>query len=80
MEKPQQKPNENVEAYTRRLNRELIRLKQNVREGMKDGVVTGYIDDHQFKLNSTSKEMSNIDKPWNMNQQSVANGLGVMVI
>ena len=77
MEKPQQKPNENVEAYTRRLNRELIRLKQNVREGMKDGVVTGYIDDHQFKLNSTSKEMSNIDKPWNMNQQSVANGLGV---
>ena len=26
---------------------------------MKDGVVTGYIDDHQFKLNSTSKEMSN---------------------
>lgn len=77
MEKPQQKSNENVEAYTRRLNRELIRLKQNVREGMKDGVVTGYIDDHQFKLNSTSKEMSNIDKPWNMNQQSVANGLGV---
>ena len=77
MEKPQQKPNENVEAYTKRLNRELIRLKQNVREGMKDGVVTGYIDDHQFKLNSTSKEMSNIDKPWNMNQQSVANGLGV---
>lgn len=54
-------------------------MKQNVREGMKDGVVTGYIDDHQFKLNSTSKEMSNIDKPWNMNQQSVANGLGVMV-
>ena len=71
MEKPQQKPNENVETYTRRLNGELIRLKQNVREGMKDGVVTGYIDDHQFKLNSTSKEMSNI------NQQSVANGLGV---
>ena len=77
MEKPQQRANENVEAYTKRLNRELIRLKQNVREGMKDGVVTGYIDDHQFKLNSTSKEMSNIDKPWNMNQQSVANGLGV---
>ena len=35
------KPNENVEAYTRRLNMELIRLKQNVREGMKDGVLNG---------------------------------------
>lgn len=44
---------------------------------MKDGVVTGYIDDHEFKLNSTTKELGNIEKPWNMNQQSVANGLGV---
>ena len=44
---------------------------------MKDGIVTGYIDDHEFKLNSTTKELGNIEKPWNMNQQSVANGLGV---
>ena len=44
---------------------------------MKDGVVAGYIDDHEFKLNSTTKELGNIEKPWNMNQQSVANGLGV---
>lgn len=77
MEKPAQRANESTEAYTRRLNRELLLLKKNVKEGMRDGVVTGYIDDHQFKLNSTSKEMGNIDKPWNMNQQSVANGLGV---
>lgn len=77
MEKPQQRANESMESYTKRLNRELVILKRNVKEGMKDGVVTGYIDDHQFKLNSTTKEMGNIEKPWNMNQQSIANGLGI---
>lgn len=77
MAKPDQKPNENTEAYSRRLHNELIKLKRNLVAGMKDGVVTGYIDDHEFKLNSTTKELGNIDKPWQMNQQSVANGLGV---
>lgn len=77
MAKPEQKSNENIEAYSRRLTNELIKLKRNLIAGMKDGVVTGYIDDHEFKLNSTTKELGNIDKPWQMNQQSVANGLGI---
>lgn len=77
MAKPEQKSSESVESYSRRLNSELIRLKKNLINGMKDGVVTGYIDDHEFKLNSTTKELGNIDKPWQMNQQSVANGLGI---
>lgn len=77
IQKSPQRANESINAYEARLNRELRQLKINVKNGMKDGVVTGYIDDHEFKLNSTSKEMGNIEKPWNMNQQSVANGLGV---
>lgn len=77
MQKSPQRSNENIKAYESRLYRELDLLKRNVKEGMKDGVVTGYIDDHEFKLNSTTKELGNIEKPWNMNQQSVANGLGV---
>lgn len=77
MAKSDQRPNESVTAYEARLNRELIRLKKNLKEGMKDGIVTGYIDDHEFNLNSTTKELGNIEVPWNMNQQSVANGLGV---
>lgn len=77
MQKSDQRPNESIRAYEDRLNRELKTLKKNIKEGMKDGVVTGYIDDHEFKLNSTTRELGNIEKPWNMNQQSVANGLGV---
>lgn len=45
--------------------------------GMKDGVVVGFKDDHEFKLNSTTKELGNLTGPWNINQQHVANGLGV---
>ncbi len=77
MEKPVQTANENVNMYERRLDRELKKLKIRLREGMKDGLVVGYKDDHEFKMNSTTKDMSNIDKPWTMNQQSVANGLGI---
>lgn len=77
MEKPQKKSSESEEAYIRRLESLLRRLKQNLTQGMKDGVVTGFMEDHEFKLNSTTKDLSNMDKPWNMNQQSVANGLGV---
>lgn len=77
MTKPDQNPNESLQAYQNRLERTLKDLKRNLRNGMKDGIVTGYIDDHEFKLNSTTKELGNIEKPWNMNQQSVANGLGV---
>lgn len=77
MAKPDQKASESESAYRQRLNRTLTDLKRNLISGMKDGVVTGFIDDHEFTMNSTSKEMGNIDKPWQMNQQSVANGLGV---
>ena len=69
--------NESVERYKRRLSNDLLTAKRNLKEGMKDGIVVGFKDDHEFNLHSTTKEMGNMDKPWNMNQQSVANGLGV---
>ena len=77
MQKPDQKASESDGAYMARLNRTLRELKVNLREGMKDGVVTGYIDDHEFKMNSTTKELGNLNIPWQINQQSVANGLGI---
>ena len=77
MAKPERQSNESLEAYKARLSSTLRQLKVNLVSGMKDGVVTGYIDDHEFTMNSTTKDMGNLDKPWNMNQQSVANGLGI---
>lgn len=77
MLKPDPKANENTQAYERRLSRTLKDLKRNLREGMKDGIVTGFIDDHEFTMNSSTKDFGNTDKIWNINQQRVANGLGV---
>lgn len=77
MEKPDREPNESVTMYESRLDRDLRKLKVRLRDGMKDGLIVGYKDDHEFKLNSTTENMGNIDKPWSMNQQSVANGLGI---
>lgn len=77
MEKPSMKPNESYEAYSRRLESTLRKLKVSLMGGLKDNVVVGYKDDHEFKLNSTTKDIANIEKPWAINQQSVANGLGV---
>jgi len=77
MEKPTINPGESRNAYARRLEHILRKLKMNLREGLKDNIVVGFKDDHEFKLNSTTKEIGNIEKPWAMNQQSVANGLGV---
>lgn len=75
--KPDRKAGESATAYETRLNNTLIRLKRNLVKGMKDGIVTGYIDDHEFNMNATSKELGNMNIPWSMNQQSVANGLGI---
>ncbi len=77
MAKPARKANESDSAYVSRLTKLLRDLKVNLREGMKDGIVTGYTDDHEFKLNSTTASLQNLDIPWRMNEQSVANGLGV---
>lgn len=77
VEKPGQKANESDNAYLNRLQSYLRKMKKATMDGMKDGVVVGFKDDHEFKLNSTTKDLGNIDKPWEINQQSLANGLGV---
>lgn len=77
MQKPSRRGSESEEAYARRLSKMLRDLKKNLKDGMKDGIVTGFIDDHEFEMNSTSASLQNLDIPWKMNEQSVANGLGV---
>lgn len=77
IEKPVQTASESVDRYERRLNKNLHALKVRLKEGMKDGLIVGYKEDCEFKMNSTTKDMDNIDKPWTINQQSIANGLGI---
>lgn len=77
MEKDSQGEAESHRAYSARLRRQLLDLKRLTKESLKDGIVAGYKDDHEFKLTSTTANLQNVDKVWDMNQQSVANGLGI---
>lgn len=77
MEKPMKKANQSEAAYQQSLRTYLTRMKTNLRNGMKDGIVVGFKDDHEFNFHTTSKELGNLNTPWELNQQSVANGLGV---
>lgn len=77
IQKDMKRANESEKAYESRLTNQLQQLKANLLGGLKDGLVVGYMDDHEFKLNATTQNLSNVDKVWSMNQQSVANGLGV---
>ena len=77
VEKPPQSGGENNAAYENRLNNYLRTTKDNLMGGMRDGLVVGFDGDHNFQMVSTNKGVGDINVPWNMNQQSVANGLGV---
>lgn len=77
MQKPDKRADQSQKDYENYLNSTLKKLKTNIMGGLKDGVVAGFIDDHEFNLTSTTTNLTNVDKLWGMNQQSVANGLGV---
>lgn len=74
---PGRKGNESDSAYTNRLSKYLVDTKRSILGGMKDGVVVGFDGTHSFKLDSTTKDLGNLNIPWDMNQQRVANGLGI---
>lgn len=52
IQKPDQDDGESDTKYETRLNNLLSLAKSRILEGFKDGVVTGFKDDHEFKFNS----------------------------
>lgn len=77
IEKPLQRANESEDGYKRKLHGLLRELKVNMREGLKDGLVVGFNEDHEFQMHSTTTNLNNVEKPYTMNRRKLANGLGV---
>lgn len=75
LQKPDQRGDENDEDYAKRLNSLLTALKQRVIQGMKDGVNVGYIDDHEFQFQATTKGIGNMDLVWQLNELQISSGL-----
>jgi len=75
MTKPSQAQGEKDETYKARLITMLDESKNNILDGIKDGVVVGFEEDHQFEFNSTTKNLSGVSELYDQNEVQVANGL-----
>ena len=75
MGKPGPREGESDSEYETRLKRILSEAKTNILEGVSDGVVTGYEEDHTFEFHSTTKNLNGVPQMYNLNEVQVANGL-----
>lgn len=75
LDKPDQAAGESEAAYLARITQLLTTTKQNIADGMIDGVMVGYKEDHEFQFHSTTKNMTGVADIFNQNEGQVANGL-----
>jgi hypothetical protein len=72
---PDQIGDESDSAYEGKLDGLLAKARQRVLGGLKDGVVVGIKDDHEFKFNSASKNFEQVAELYKTNELQVASGL-----
>jgi len=75
MDKPEQQANESDGKYRTRLEQFLTEAKTNVLQGFKTGVLVGFQEDHEFEFKATTKNLSNVNDVFNLNQNQLANAL-----
>lgn len=75
IEKPGQDTGEGDNQYKTRLITLLNEAKDNILSGIKDGVVVGFNEDHEFEFQSTTKNLNGVSDIYNQNEVQVANGL-----
>ena len=75
MAKPDPTEGESTTGYQQRLVNLLDTAKKNVQAGVKDGIVAGYIDDHEFEFHSSTKDTEGVADIFDINQRMVSNGL-----
>lgn len=74
-DKPEQNDGESDEKYAGRLNGYLEQCKNSVVSSMRDGIVVGFKDDHDFEFHSTAKNATGVGELFNMNELLVYSGL-----
>lgn len=75
IEKPTMIDGENEAQYGSRLNSLLTESRNNLEDGLNDGIVVGFKDDHEFNFNATGKNLTGVGDVYQMNEVQVANGL-----
>ena len=75
VDKPTQEGGESITKYKERLDALLTQSKTNILQGFKEGVVVGFMEDHDFEFHATTKNLSGVSDLFNMNENQIANGL-----
>lgn len=75
LDKPDQLPDESYPDYTSRLTRLLTETSDNMKKGMKNGITTGFKEDHEFQFHSATKNVTGVKELYNLNQIQLSNGL-----
>lgn len=76
MAKPSKLAGETDDQYVSRLTGLLTTLKDRIKGGMRDGVMVGFIDDHEFEFQATSKDAKGVSEIFNMNENLIASAVG----
>lgn len=66
---------EKDEDYDKKLNNLLTTAKKRIMEGVKEGVIVGFVDDHEFKFNTASKSYTEAVELYNNNELMTASAL-----
>lgn len=75
IQKPDVLDGESDAKYQARLDQYIAKAKARIMGGVKDGVVVGFKDDHEFKFNSASKAYSEVIELYKNNELQVASAL-----
>lgn len=75
LQKPDQLDEETDEAFKARLDLLLGEAKSNLVGGIKDGVVTGFTDDHKFEFHSLSKDYKSVGELFKGNELQISSAL-----
>lgn len=75
MDKPDQRDGESDTQYAARLTAYLDDTKKNLSTSMRDGIVVGYKEDHEFQFHSASKNAAGVSDLFMQNEIMVHSGL-----
>lgn len=75
LSKPTANDGESPTQYATRLGNLLTQTKESVQSGLKDGIIAGYEDDHEFEFHATTKDTAGVADVFDIMQRMVSNGL-----
>lgn len=73
--KPNRLPSESDDAYYARLTSILTQFKDRMLKGQRDGVTVGFMEEHEFQFNTTTKDAKGMTELYDQNDLRIAQGL-----